>query len=70
VIYDSDRGKIVLFGGGDYASLMNYTWEWDGNEWTQIADTGPSSRAYHSMVYESQKKRHFFLEALTLHPHF
>ena len=25
-------------------------------EWTQVTDTGPSSRAYHSMVYDSSEK--------------
>jgi len=33
----------------------NDTWEWDGNEWTQVADAGPSSRYAHSMVYDSSE---------------
>jgi Galactose oxidase, central domain len=53
--YDSDKSRIILFGGGNTTSFMDDTWEWDGTEWTQVADTGPSARAYHSMVYESSK---------------
>jgi hypothetical protein len=54
--YDSDRSRTILFGGANETSLMNDTWEWDGTEWTQVADIGPSLRAYPSMVYESSKK--------------
>ena len=34
----------------------NDTWEWDGTEWTQVADTGPSVRAVHSMIYDFTEK--------------
>ena len=33
---------MILFGGSDNTLYKNDTWEWDGNEWTQVADTGPS----------------------------
>ena len=54
--YDSERDKIVLFGGGDDTSFYSDTWEWDGNEWIQVADTGPSKRTFHSMIYDSSEK--------------
>jgi hypothetical protein len=42
-----------MFGGYNYGYLGD-TWEWDGVNWTQITTTnGPSSRAYHTMVYDS-----------------
>jgi hypothetical protein len=40
--HDSDRGENVLFGGQVTGGFLNDTWEWDGTEWTQVADTGPS----------------------------
>src|SRR5919199_84947 len=35
--YDTNRQRIVLFGGWDTANakLAGDTWEWDGTEWTQ-----------------------------------
>lgn len=36
--YDTSRQKVVLFGGlAIDDSGMNYTWGWDGSEWTQVA---------------------------------
>jgi Galactose oxidase, central domain len=49
--YDSLTRKIVLFGGlvaGGAAGALksdNHTWEWDGTNWREVADTGPSPRA-------------------------
>ena len=56
IVYDSDKNKIVLFGGRNGVASMNDTWEWDGTEWTQVADTGPSVRAFQSMAYDSSEK--------------
>jgi N-acetylneuraminic acid mutarotase len=57
MIYDSSKQKVVLFGGfGDNSGLFSDTWEWDGNEWTQVADTGPS-RHLHSMAYDATRQR-------------
>ncbi|MDQ5868591.1 MAG: kelch motif-containing protein [Thermoproteota archaeon] len=33
------------------------TWEWNGNEWTQVADTGPPGRWGHTIVYDSDKQK-------------
>ena len=44
--YDSMRRSVVLFGGDPVrAALIGDTWQWDGADWTQLADTGPSPRA-------------------------
>lgn len=55
--YDTDKKKIILFGGAAYVNdntvRFGDTWEWDGSEWTQIADSGPSPRSSHSMTYDS-----------------
>jgi hypothetical protein len=51
--YDSDRGKVILFGG----SSAEDTWEYDGNDWTQIiTDHTPGKRAFSSMAYQAHSK--------------
>ena len=55
---DSDRGRVVLFGGDSLREkLFNDTWEWDGEDWTQAADIGPSARLKHKMTYDAARKR-------------
>jgi hypothetical protein len=51
------RDRVTLFGGGWFDNEGNGlfasdTWEWDGAEWTQVADTGPSSRMGAAMTYD------------------
>jgi len=58
--YDSVREVVVLFGGlngGNERSSVEFgdTWEWDGIQWRQVADTGPEPRMGHAMVYDSAK---------------
>ena len=61
--FDSVRARIVLFGGivGDpflpKSPTFADTWEWDGTEWTQTADTGPSARGAHALTFDSKNKR-------------
>jgi hypothetical protein len=61
--YDSNRGRTVLFGGfvGPIApgsgSSFNDTWEWDGENWSQMADSGPGSRYWHSMAFDSHRSQ-------------
>lgn len=55
--YDSQRGRIVLFGGWPGSGYLADTWEWDGGGWTQVATTGPTGRAVHAMVYDTQRAR-------------
>jgi hypothetical protein len=61
MVYDSSLKRAILFGGytgqGSSAVDLNDTWEWKGNRWTQIADSGPSPRSYHSMVYDSARNK-------------
>jgi hypothetical protein len=54
MVYDSQRKKVVLFGGGDpVGHPLGDTWEWDGATWTQVATTGPSPRFDFAMSYDS-----------------
>ena len=47
----------MLFGGVAGSTVLADTWEWDGSQWTQMADTGPSSRQGHDMTFDSKIKR-------------
>ena len=55
--YDSARGKVVIFGGGNNLAgtfnTLDDTWEYDGISWTQVTSTSsPSSRTNHEMTYD------------------
>jgi hypothetical protein len=62
--YDDSRQRLVLFGGlgreiggtgGDVAN--GETWEWNGTEWTQVADVGPVPRGGCAMTYDTVRQR-------------
>ena len=36
---------------------MGDTWGWDGQDWVQLADTGPSARAQHAMTCDPSRGR-------------
>lgn len=51
--YDESRERIVLFGGRLPNGLpTGDTWEWTGETWVRLCDTGPHERARHGMVYD------------------
>lgn len=57
MVYDSNRNRIVLFGG-ESENEYNDTWEWDGTNWNQCYSTvTPSARAAHAMAYDSARQR-------------
>jgi len=57
--YDSTRHVVVLFGGdgvdaGGNHTLLNDTWEYDGNDWRQVLTAhSPSGRYGHALAYDS-----------------
>src|SRR5258708_2880459 len=63
--YDVARAQVILFGGNlspnPFAGPSDPngdTWAWDGQAWTQVADTGPSARRSASrMAYDSARDR-------------
>ena len=56
--FDSQRGRVVLFGGGNTScAALGDTWEWDGINWTQVAAAGPSARLGHAMAYDAARQR-------------
>jgi hypothetical protein len=52
--YDAARRRVVLFGGDllDGTSAAD-TWAWDGDYWTQVADTGPNPRSGHGLAFDT-----------------
>jgi hypothetical protein len=57
MVFDSVRGKCVLFGGrAASGSDFEDTWEWDPTTgaWTNVSAAGsyPTARSQHGMVYE------------------
>jgi len=69
LVYDADRGVVVLFGGGRAAGSTVYgdTWEWDGSDWTERLDlpTSPPARWAHSMTYDEGRRRTILFGGLT-----
>ena len=57
MVYDSARGKVVLFGGLESSGTYQDTWEWDGHSWTEMTPAGdnPSARFSHAMAYDSAR---------------
>jgi hypothetical protein len=65
--YDSVGQRILLFGGSDGAPVASGaqdqpvyfgdTWAWDGQDWVQLADTGPSPRQSHAMTCDAGRSR-------------
>ncbi len=56
--YDSDRQRVVLFGGRRTdLSHSNETWEWDGTNWTLASTTGPTGGDSNPMAYDSVRHK-------------
>ncbi|MFZ4573746.1 MAG: immunoglobulin domain-containing protein [Phycisphaerales bacterium] len=53
MVYDSARGRVVLFGGlGATGNLYRDTWEWGNGQWTRVADAGPTPRFGQAMAFD------------------
>ena len=55
--YDTDRKRVVVYGGDASGSLLGDTWEWSGSLWTEIspldaeADGDPDTVEKSAMTY-------------------
>jgi hypothetical protein len=54
VAYDRNRDRLVLFGGLTANGPSGETWEWDGQYWTQLSETGPQARILHCASPQSK----------------
>lgn len=71
--FDSDRGKLVLFGGiaggGPDAAALADTWEYDGRHWTRLTPpTSPSARFFHAMAFDAARHRVVLFGGLSMPP--
>ena len=58
MVYDTQRDRVVLFGGRSGFAPNNETWEFDGTDWTQIATpNAPAPREEMGMVYDASLGR-------------
>ena len=58
--YDAARGRVVLFGGYDFAGsqVLADTWEWDGKDWIATTPaTNPPARFGQAMAYDAARQR-------------
>ena len=58
--FDPLRGVSVLFGGGlgnPANPTLSDTWEWNGSGWSMRPVSGPSSRLYSQMVFDTSRGR-------------
>ncbi|MFC1609839.1 kelch repeat-containing protein [Myxococcota bacterium] len=60
LVYDSGRGKVVLFGGYDAnPAIEQDIWEWDGTTWTDVTPAGPrpNYRVAQALAYDSAREK-------------
>jgi hypothetical protein len=64
MVYMDSSQRTLLWGGagfvqtaGRYAGSRFYgdTWEWDGESWVQVADTGPAPNAGIGLAFDSAR---------------
>lgn len=58
IAYDVLRDRVVLFGGGTPAQLLDDVWEFDGAEWRSVpAVVRPPARRLPAMAYDPVRSR-------------
>jgi len=56
--YDSQRERVVMFGGESVGVFSGDTYEWNGTAWQLIAPAGPGTppaRVLHALSYDSNR---------------
>ena len=54
---DTERDRLILFGGSNGVTYLGDTWEWDGGSWALVASQGPAARARSVVVYDAARRR-------------
>jgi hypothetical protein len=55
MVYAASSARSLLWGGGTDSTVFGDTWEWDGEGWVQVADTGPAPNAYAGIAFDSNR---------------
>jgi len=52
-------GRILLYGGATAQTVFGDLWQYDGNDWTEIAwsGSGPGNRNHHGMAFDERRGR-------------
>lgn len=54
--YDPIRRRTYLFGGQAAGNVqLGDTWYWDGGSWSLVANSGPTGRSGHGLVYDLER---------------
>jgi hypothetical protein len=53
MVYMASTSRTLLWGGYDDTTLFGDTWEWDGELWVQVEDTGPTPFAFAGLTFDS-----------------
>jgi hypothetical protein len=56
-VYDSLRGKIVLFGGSTQREVSGETWEWDGKRWVETRTALTQGRFNCVLAYDGARRK-------------
>jgi hypothetical protein len=65
--WDAIGERILLFGGMSATEPTFFdTWAWDGNQWKQVADIGPTARVGHAMATDGKRVLLFGGKAILL----
>lgn len=51
--FDTNRGRLVTFGGWPAVGNALFTYEWDGVRWLRAATLGPPIREGHAMTFDA-----------------
>lgn len=54
--YDSERNRLIVYGGDQASQICSDTWEWDGTAWENTASLFPWRRANHALVYDGERR--------------
>jgi hypothetical protein len=69
--YDSDRNRIILYGGQQFNSTtevldaLHDTWEFDGTTWTKVGTDGQAQAGKPMLVYDAARKQTILLGVKT-----
>ena len=62
--FDRRAGVVILYGGDGVKTepsrgfrVLEDTWQWDGQRWTEIKTTGLGKRFMHAMAYDAARSR-------------
>lgn len=55
MVYMASTARSLLWGGVDDSNAFGDTWEWDGEGWVQVEDTGPAPNALVGLAFDSDR---------------